>query len=67
MELNNPKYLTEIQVATMTGLAVSTLRNQRFQCKGIPYIKLGRSVRYSLQDVIEYVEKRKVSTEDHCS
>lgn len=62
MENSNPKYLNEVKVSEITGLALSTLRNQRFLGKGIPYCKLGRSVRYSLEDVIRFVEERKVNT-----
>lgn len=56
------RYLNEVQVSEMTGRALSTLRNERFNRCGIPYIKIGRSVRYSLQDVIEFMESRKIST-----
>ena len=55
-----PKYLTEKEVSKITGIALSTLRNTRFQSRGIPYIKIGRSVRYDLKDVIRYMEDRKV-------
>jgi len=55
-----PRYLTEKEVAEMTGLSLSTLRNSRFQGRGLPYIKIGRSVRYSLDDVVAYMESRKV-------
>lgn len=56
------KYLNEVQVAEMTGRALSTLRNERARNVGIPYIKIGRSVRYSLQDVIQFMEARKIET-----
>jgi len=44
------KYIDEQEVARVTGRALSTLRNERFNRRGIPYYKVGRSVRYSLQD-----------------
>jgi len=56
------RYLNEVQVAEMTGRALSTLRNERFSRCGIPYIKIGRSVRYSLQDVVQYMEAHKILT-----
>ena len=63
MESN--KYLTEIQVAEMTGISLSTLRNNRCMGTGIMYSKLGsKSVRYSLSDVIDYVESRKILTDN---
>jgi phage terminase Nu1 subunit (DNA packaging protein) len=57
-----PKYVTEVQVAEITGRALSTLRNERFCRRGIPYVKIGRSVRYNLQDVIRYMESNKITT-----
>jgi len=64
METTKPKYLTEAEVSKITSLALSTLRNQRFARTGIPYVKLGRAVRYSLSDVVDYAENRKVITQD---
>ncbi|MFC1730344.1 helix-turn-helix domain-containing protein [candidate division KSB1 bacterium] len=61
MEVN--RYLTEREVSKITGFALSTLRNHRFNRVGIPYCKLGKAVRYSMSDVIEYCEKRKIQTE----
>ena len=62
MEVNE-KYLTEKQVSELTGMALSTLRNDRSRKTGIPYSKLGRSVRYKLQDVLDFVESRKIRTQ----
>jgi hypothetical protein len=61
-----PKYLTEKQVAEMTGLALQTLRNDRYLGQGIPYVKLRRSVRYSLEDVISHMEAHKIRTSEGC-
>jgi predicted DNA-binding transcriptional regulator AlpA len=60
--VESSRYLNEVQVAEMTGRALSTLRNERSRNEGIPYIKIGRSVRYSLQDVINFMEARKIET-----
>ena len=57
---DNPKYLNEKEVAMITGRALQTLRNDRFRGRGIPYVKLERSVRYSLADIIEFMEARKI-------
>ena len=61
MESN--RYLSDREVSDMTGIAIPTLRNYRNQRKGIPYIKCGRSVRYSLQDVVDFMESRKINLE----
>ena len=57
------QYINENQVSEITKMALSTLRNNRSKGQGIPYIKLGRSVRYDLQDVIEFMEAHKIWTE----
>ena len=56
------KYLKEKEVAEITGRSVFTLRNDRFKQQGIPYVKNSRQVRYSLQDVLAYMEARKIKT-----
>ena len=62
----NPKeYLNEIEVSQLIGRALSTLRNERFHRKGIPYVKVGRSVRYNQADVISFMESRKIRTENN--
>ncbi len=59
------QYLTEKAVSEMTGRALSTLRNDRCQGRGLPYIVMGvRSIRYDLADVKRYMESRKVYTSD---
>jgi len=49
-------------VSAMTGRGLQTLRDDRFKGKGFPYIKLGRSVRYDEEVVIDIMEKNKVET-----
>lgn len=62
MELDKIKrYLDEKQVAEITRLSVTTLRNWRHQGKGPAYIKIGRAVRYPLPDLIEFLEQRRVA------
>ena len=56
------QYIDEHQVSEITKMALSTLRNNRSKGRGFPYIKLGRSVRYDLQDVIEFMEAHKIRT-----
>jgi predicted DNA-binding transcriptional regulator AlpA len=56
------RYLNERQVSKITGRALSTLRNERSKRRGIPYSKIGRSVRYNIKDVIQFMESRKIET-----
>lgn len=54
------EFLTEKQVSELTGIPVPTLQNQRYYSTGLPYIKVGRLVRYSLEEVREYMKKATV-------
>ena len=61
--MDSPKqYLTEKEVAQLTRMALSTLRNDRSCGRGFPYIKLGRSVRYDMAEVIRIMDEHKVQT-----
>ncbi|GAB6193137.1 helix-turn-helix domain-containing protein [Desulfocastanea catecholica] len=59
--MNKPQWITEKEVSTMTGRAEQTLRNDRMKRKGIPYSKLGRSVRYRVEDVVDFMEGKKIT------
>ena len=54
------RYLSEKEVAQLTGFSLSKLQQDRFFRKGLPYCKVGRTVRYKLQDVLEYMDAHKV-------
>ena len=60
MKVQTPQWLTESQVSQIIGRAEQTLRNDRGKGRGLPYCKVGRSVRYKLEDVVEYMESRRV-------
>jgi predicted DNA-binding transcriptional regulator AlpA len=60
MQNQQQRYINEKEVARITGRGLQTLRNDRHRGRGLPYIKMGRSVRYSLEDVIAYMEARKI-------
>lgn len=56
-------YLTDTQVAQITGRAKSTLQKDRVRRVGIPYIKIGRTIRYTLTDVHKYMESNRIETD----
>ena len=56
------RYLNEKELAEATGLALSTIRNQRSNRRGIPFIKMKKSVRYDWNDVVEYMNQNRVQT-----
>jgi len=47
-------FLTERQLATRHQRSVKTLRNARVYGGYVPFVKIGRSVRYRLSDVLAY-------------
>lgn len=44
--------------------SVMSLRNERHLRKGCPYIKLGRSVRYLVKDLEEYLLRNRIDPEE---
>ena len=60
VDFNLVRYVGEKHVAEITQRKVQTLRNDRFRGWGIPYIKIGRQVRYKLADVIQFMEAHRV-------
>ncbi len=56
--------LTAEQVAKLTGMAIETLAQWRSQKRAIPYLKIGRAVRYDPADVQKYLEGCRVSVSD---
>lgn len=55
--------LDEKRAAKILGMAVQTLRNWRHQRRGPVYVKLGRSVRYQMDDLENYIQKQKIDPE----
>lgn len=55
-----PQYLTEQDVANLTKLSLSKLRQDRFKNQGIPYYKIGRAVRYKLSDLQKFMDQHLV-------
>ena len=58
------RLLTAEDVAEWTGLSLDTLAQWRSRGRGIPYLKIGRAVRYDPSDVQEYLRGCRVSVSD---
>lgn len=56
-------YVSEKRVSQIIGRALSSLRNDRFNRRGLPYYKFGRAVKYRLDEVIKWAEARRVLTD----
>jgi hypothetical protein len=55
------KLLTPENTADILNVSVRTLANWRCMGEGPAYIKIGKSVRYALEDVKEFIAKGRVA------
>lgn len=56
--------ITDVEAAPLVGLALQTIRNDRINRRfGIPFYRLGKSIRYKRSDLEAWVAKRAVATE----
>ena len=54
------EWIVEQEVERLTSIPLQTLRNRRFQRKGFPYYKIGRSIRYKKSEVLAMMEASRV-------
>ena len=52
------RLLTEKEAAVLLNCSIHTLQKNRRIGGFIPYLKIGRSVRYKRQDIEAYIEQR---------
>lgn len=57
-----PKYMKAEQVSELLDITEASLAQDRYRNEGIPYIKIGKRVRYERDDVLAYLEQSKVQT-----
>jgi predicted DNA-binding transcriptional regulator AlpA len=57
------RLMNQKQVAEILGMSEAWLEISRFKKTGIPYIKIGRAVRYRTSDVNLWLEKNAQSVE----
>jgi len=55
--------ITPKEVSLMLRRAEQSLANDRCARRGLPYVKIGRSVRYQIADVLAYAEGRRIDPE----
>ncbi len=51
-----PPLLNQKQYCELTGKGKSTAEQDRLHGRGAPFIKMGRSIRYRLDDVVAWLE-----------
>ena len=61
--MTEKRFLTEKEVVAITRLALSTLRSERHARRGLPYYKIGRAIRYSMDDIIQYMDAHRIETQ----
>jgi Helix-turn-helix domain len=59
------QFLNEKQVSERYGWGLSTLRNWRFLGRGPAYSKVGKSVRYNLADLEDFMRRHRIDPEAH--
>jgi hypothetical protein len=57
------KLVDETEASELLKLSIQTLRNHRHLRRGCPYVKIGRSVRYLISDIKEYLFKNRIDPE----
>lgn len=57
--MSNSQLLTPKEAANHLNISVSTLAKNRMQTNRIPFIKIGRSVRYELEVLNDYIDQNR--------
>ena len=58
------KLLTPPELADLLGIPEATLAQWRYRHVGPPYVKVGRHIRYRVEDIEAWVEAQTVTPED---
>lgn len=61
----NPLFVTEEELERLFGLSRSYWQKSRVRGGGIPFYKIGRSVRYKLSEVEAFFESNKAISTSH--
>lgn len=56
------KLLTQAQAVEWTGMSAAWFEMNRHRGVGIPYVKMGRAVRYRVSDISRWIESNIVGT-----
>jgi hypothetical protein len=61
--METDRWIEPPEVQEITGKKLQTLANERYRGAGIPYYKVGASVRYKLADVLSFMERHRIDPE----
>ena len=61
--MDQETFLSDVQLSKILNKHPQSLRNERQQGRGLPYYRIGRSVRYRLSDVLKHLERCRVEPE----
>jgi Helix-turn-helix domain len=64
MDQVKPVYVSDKEASTILGVARQTLANWRHMQRGPRYSKGERICRYAVEDLLAFMETRKIGTED---
>jgi len=57
------RVINEVRAAEILDISIQTARNWRHLRKGPAYLKLGRAVRYRLEDIEKFINSKRVDPE----
>ena len=60
----HPGFLTTPKAAEFLSVSPQTLEFWRHNAEGPCYVKLGRAVRYSVADLIDFMERNQIGTKE---
>jgi hypothetical protein len=64
VEEKSIQVVADVKAAKVLDISVQTLRNWRHMRKGPTYLKIGRSVRYRLDDLNTFMENNRIDPDN---
>jgi hypothetical protein len=58
------RYVNDVEAAKILSVSPQSMRNWRHMRKGPPYTKRGRMVRYSLKELMNYMDGGRITPEN---
>jgi hypothetical protein len=62
MAAGRKRMVSEKVYAELSGFELGKIRNDRWKKKGLPYYKIGRTVRYDEDEIYAYLQRCRVET-----